>query len=208
MVETRSETIMRELKHHLPFTLTISLIAGVLVGIFYSSGKIPSEALFEFFHPAHVLVSAIATSAIYSKYKKSPLKSILIGMSGAIFIGSLSDVIFPFLAGNLFSLNTSFHLPIFEEPFLILGVSLFGAILGIYFNLFKVSHFLHIFLSIFASLFYLLAFSIELNAVGILLISGLVFLTVYIPCCISDIVFPILFLKRPCKDCGHWHEHD
>jgi len=205
MKEKKSDAILRELKHHAPFTLGASLLAGVLVAIFYSMGRVPSEALFEIMHPGHVLVSAIATSALYWKYNKSYLGAISSGVIGAILIGSLSDVIFPFLAGNLFSLHTHFHLPIIEKPFLILGVAGLGAVLGMYGDFFRVSHFLHVFLSIFASLFYLLAFSVEMSAGAILLISGLVFLAVYIPCCVSDIVFPLFFIKKPCKKCAHWH---
>ena len=202
----KGDTIWEELKHHLPFTFFASLIAGALVVIFYILGSVPSGSLFEIMHPAHVLVSAAATSAIYWKYKKSVLNGILVGIIGAILVGSLSDVLLPFLAGNLFSLHTHFHLSIIEEPFLILGIGFIGAIIGIKWNLFKVSHSAHVFLSIFASLFYLLAFSVEMNILSILLISFMVFLCVYIPCCISDIVFPILFIKKPCKDCGHWHD--
>jgi len=197
---------LRELKHHAPFTLTASFAAGILVAIFYLMGRVPSEELFEIMHPAHVLVSAIATSAIYWKYNKSVWKSIFVGAIGAILVGSLSDVIFPFLAGNLFSLHTHFHLPIIEKPFLILSVALFGAVLGMYGNLFRATHMLHVFLSIFASLFYLLAFSIEMSFGAVMLVSGLVFLVVYIPCCISDIVFPLFFIKKPCVKCEHWHD--
>ena len=202
----KGDTILKELKHHLPFTFFASLAAGVLVAILYSLGNLPSESIFEIAHPAHVLLSAIATAAIYWKYNKSFYKGILVGIVGAILIGSISDVILPWIAGNLFSLETSFHLPIVEKPFLILGVALIGALVGMKWGLFKISHSLHVFLSIFASLFYLLAFSIEMGVLSILLISFLVFLCVFIPCCISDIVFPILFIKRPCKDCGHWHD--
>jgi len=202
----RGDTILKELMHHLPFTLTVSLLAGVLVALFYNLGSVPSESLFEFMHPAHVLVSAIATSAIYWKYKKSFLKGVFVGIVGAILIGSLSDVLLPWIAGNLFSFHTHFHLPIIEEPFLILGVALIGAVVGIKWKLFKISHSLHVFLSVFASLFYLLAFSVVLNVWVVLIISLIVFLCVFIPCCISDIVFPILFIRKPCKDCGHWHD--
>ena len=195
----RGDTIRKELMHHLPFTFVASLIAGILVGIFYSIGNIPSGEIFEIMHPAHVFVSAIATSAIYWKYKKSFLRGILIGIFGAILIGSLSDILFPFLAGNLFSLNTSFHLPILEKPFLILSVALIGAIIGSRWKLSKISHSVHVFLSIFASLFYLLAFSIKMDVLSVLLISFLVFLCVFIPCCISDIVFPILFIGKEKK---------
>lgn len=196
----KSSVILQELKHHLPFTLTASLSAGVLVAIFYLINRnyfvSVVSGLFEFMHPAHVLVSAMATSAIYWKYKKSIVKTILIGIVGAILIGSLSDIIFPWVSGNLFSLHTHFHLPIIEKPILIIGVALVGSIAGMYCR-FRVSHSIHVFLSIFASLFYLLAFSVEMNALAVLLISLLVFLAVYIPCCISDIVFPLLFVKKP-----------
>lgn len=203
MDKKREATIIEELKHHSPFTLAASLFAGVLVIILYTLNKeyfigiIPS--LFEIIHPSHILVSAIATAAIYWKYNKSIVKTILIGISGAILIGSLSDVIFPWAAGNLFSLQTSFHLPVIENPILIIGIALIGSVIGIFFGAFKISHFLHVFLSIFASLFYLLTFSIEISILAILLISFLVFLFVYIPCCISDIIFPLLFIKKPCR---------
>ena len=205
MKKNKSTDVFRELKRHFPSALAASLFAAALVGIFYSSGKVPSKALFEIIHPAHVFVSAIATSAIYWKYKKSVYGSLFVGALGAILIGSLSDVVFPFLTGNLFSLDTHFHLPIFEVPVLILGVAFLGAGLGMYGNLFRVGHLSHVFLSVFASLFYLLAFSIEMSFGAILLISGLVFFAVYIPCCISDIVFPLFFIKKPCRECGHWH---
>ena len=208
MKETRFDTIIHELKHHAPFTLLISLIAGVIVAIFYSLGMNSLSfigGLFEIIHPAHVLVSAAATSAIYYKYKKSFPKAIIVGIFGAIIVGTLSDVLLPYVVGNLFSLETTLHVPIIEEPIIILGAALVGAVLGKIEGLFKLEHSAHVFLSVFASLFYILAFSISVSVWAVLLISLIVFLVVYIPCCISDIVFPILFIKRPCKDCGHWH---
>ncbi|MCK5321277.1 hypothetical protein KAJ38_01750 [Candidatus Pacearchaeota archaeon] len=195
----KGDTILCELKRHFPFTLISSLTAGVLVAIFYLTNRRyfvgVVSGLFEVMHPAHVLVSAMATSAIYWKYNKSVVKTILIGVVGAILIGSLSDILFPWIAGNLFSLHTHFHLPIIEKPILIIGVALVGSVAGMHF-MFRVSHSIHVFLSVFASLFYLLVFSIEVSALAILLISLLVFLAVYIPCCISDIVFPLLFVRK------------
>ena len=168
-------------------------------------------------HPEHILVSAAATSAIYWKYSHSGvggwwsvvggrwMKTLLVGIGGAIIIGTLSDVLLPYFAGQLFSLETTFHLPLLEMPVLILSLAGIGAIIGMYFDVFKLTHSSHVFLSVFASLFYLLAFSVELSAVAVMLMSGLVFLVVYIPCCLSDIVFPLFFIKKPCHDCGHWH---
>lgn len=197
--------ILEELKEHLPLTLGISLLAGVLVAIFYNFGRIPGEEFFEILHPAHVLVSGLATSTIYYRYNKKWVNAVLIGTVGAILIGTMSDVLFPWLGGQVFSLNTYFHLPIVEEPVLILGVALIGSVVGMYKDFFRASHVTHIFLSVFASLFYLLAYSIDLGFVGIALIGLIVFVCVYVPCCISDIVFPILFIEKPCKDCGHYH---
>lgn len=209
MKHSKRETILHELKHHLPFTLTVSLLAGVLVALIFLF-DLGSNALlgdmFEVAHPLHVLVSATATAAIYYKYKKSILSSLVIGAVGSIFIGTLSDILLPWVAGNLISLNTGFHLPILEEPILIIGASIIGAIGGIRFGMFKISHTLHIFLSVFASLFYLLAFSSAISLWMILIVSLIVFLVVYIPCCISDIVLPLMFIRKPCHDCGYWHE--
>jgi len=213
----KSEAIWSELREHLPFSLGASLLAGILVAVLYNFGSVPSEELFEFLHPAHVLVSAVATSAIYWRYRGSMVggrwsmaggewvKAVLVGVVGAILIGTLSDVLLPWLAGNLFSLHTHLHLPILEEPILILGVALVGSVIGMYRDFFNVGHSLHIFLSVFASLFYLLAFSVELGSLGIVLVSVLVFVAVYVPCCISDIVFPLLFVDKACKKCGHFH---
>ena len=205
----KSDTILEELKHHLPLTLTVSLFAGVLVALIFifdlGMGIFFGE-MFEIIHPAHILVSAAASAAIFRKYKKSVFFAGVIGIIGAILIGSISDVLLPWVAGNLFSLETSLHLPILEEPLLILGIAIIGSLIGIYIGLFKLNHLLHVFLSVFASLFYLLAFSVEISVLAVLAISLVVFLVVYVPCCISDIIFPILFIKKPCKDCGHWHD--
>ncbi|MCH7850973.1 MAG: hypothetical protein IH845_05005 [Nanoarchaeota archaeon] len=206
----KRETVFHELKEHLPFTFVISLIVGGIVAwIFLVDATLIkySEEFFDVLHPVHILFSAAATSAIYYKYCKNLFQSIIIGIFGAILVGTISDVLFPYISGNLFLLNTSFHLPIFEVPFLILGVALVGSVAGIYFGGFKLSHNLHVLLSILASLFYLLAFSFEISLIAIFLISLILFLFVFIPCCISDIVFPILFLKKPCRIHGQWHEH-
>jgi len=205
----RSDTIFRELWHHAPFTLSASILAGILVIILFASGLADNSTLrelFEIAHPLHVLVSAAATAAIYNKYKKSVFNGILIGVVGAILIGTISDILLPWIAGNLFSLHTHLHLPIVEKPLVIIGVAIIGSLFGIYAGMFRVNHSIHIFLSVFASFFYLLAFSIELSLFAILANSLIVFLAVYIPCCVSDIVFPILFIKKPCKKCGYWHD--
>jgi hypothetical protein len=204
------ETIEHELKHHVPFTLSVSILAGVIVGFLYLRGYLGSSimgTIFEVVHPAHVLFSAAAASAIYMKYHRSLIRAMSISVLGAILIGTLSDVLLPWVAGKSLGFATELHMPILEEPFLILGVAIVGAYFGKYSHIFLTSHSSHIFLSIFASLSYLLAFSSGLGVAAMVLITVIVFLVVYIPCCFGDIVFPILFMRHPCKKCGYWHEH-
>ncbi len=193
------KTIISELKNHIPFTITATLIAVLITAFIYlnnpqSISKIVS--LFYIIHPLHLFVSAIVSAAIFYKYTNNFSKALIIGVTGSIIIGSLSDIIFPYLGGILFGLKTHFHLSLIENPILILSTSFIGSLIGIKTKLTKIPHFLHVFLSIFASLFYLLAFSISLTMTSFLTIFLIVFIAVLIPCCIGDIIFPLLFIKK------------
>lgn len=196
--------IVHELKEHSPFTALAVIIALLIVLLLKYVLLINlNEDIFHLAHFLHVIVSAIATSALYYKYKKSFLKSILVGIFGAILIGSLSDVIFPYLGGLIIDSHMHFHLPIIEETFMTLGLAILGAIVGAFIKISKFPHLLHVFLSVFASLFYLLAFSSGFLPIYFLLSFIIVFLAVIFPCCLSDIAFPILF----CQKCKHIKKH-
>ncbi|MDD5606429.1 MAG: hypothetical protein PHN37_01015 [Candidatus Pacebacteria bacterium] len=190
-------SVYKELKNHAPFTFLATLIA-VLVVVFinFHLKKIIIKDIFHFFHFFHIFVSALTTSALFYKYRKKPIIAFLIGILGSIFIGSISDIILPYLGGLVFNLNIHFHLPLIQETLLTLVSSFVGASLGILFLLTKFSHFLHVFLSVFASLFYLLTFTANFVFSYFLVSFFIVFLAVIIPCCISDIVFPLLFVKK------------
>jgi len=193
----KPKTILKELKEHIPFTLVATLTA-VLIIVFVLYGikkQIPTE-LFEIFHPLHVIASSIVTTAIFYKYKQKIIPAILVGISGSIIIGSLSDIIFPYLGGNLLNLQTSFHLPLFESTTLILSVALMGSLIGIITKKTQLPHYIHVFLSVFASLFYLLNFSQAFNLIHFIGAFFVVFIAVIVPCCLSDIVFPFLFIKN------------
>jgi len=202
-MELNIKKIFLELKHHIPFTLIATLIAITSAIILYqiTSSKIVPKiiSLFYILHPSHLFVSAIVTSAIFYKYKNNFLQAILIGITGSIILGSLSDIIFPYLGGILFQLKTSFHLCVIEKPILIISTALIGSIVGVATKFTKFPHFLHVFLSIFASLFYLLSFSVSLNLIPFTIIFLIIFIAVLIPCCISDIIFPLLFIKKAKK---------
>ncbi len=199
----KTKELVHELKHHLPFTAfaTIFAILIILIINFFLKKEI-SESAFEIFHPLHVLVSAIATSAMFYKYKKNIFHSILVGIFGAVIIGTLSDVIFPYLGGSILNIKLSLHLPIISEYKIILTSAFIGAVLGILTKQTKTPHLIHVFLSVFASLTYLITFS---QSSGILFLTKsfiIVFVAVVIPCCISDIVFPFFFLGKKIKQCA------
>lgn len=192
--------LVKELKEHIPFTAIATLIAVVSVFIITKFGlfHLPDE-LFHGFHYLHVLVSGAATAAIFYTYRKKPVKAILVGMAGAIVIGSLSDVLFPYLGALVFALKPDFHLPIIESTLMILLFAFVGSFIGMKIKESEHSHSLHVFLSVFASFFYLYdhAYTHAINAFLLNIIFFLIiFVAVIIPCCLSDIIFPFFFVGK------------
>jgi len=198
----KTKKILHELKHHLPFTVFATITAIILIILIqYLFQKQISENLFEIFHPLHVMASSIVTAGIFYKYKPKLISALLIGITGSIILGSLSDIILPWLGGSLLGFKTSFHLLLIEEPVLILFSALIGGSIGISTKITKMPHFIHVFLSVFASLFYLLAFSQIFNVFYFIASFFIVLLAVIIPCCMSDILFPFFFLGKKIKKC-------
>jgi len=201
--------IFDELEAHAPFTIFATLIAFSLF-LFLKTSVLHqvSEASFEIFHPLHLLFSAIVTGGIYYKYKKNILQTVLIAFIGAFVVGTLSDVIMPYLGSLMFGTPIEFHFPLFEEPVLILGSLFIGTAIGIKFQMTKVPHFLHVFVSTFASLFYITAFTSTIGLYQVITSFLIVFVSVIIPCCASDIVLPVTLLGEHvehchCKKCHH-----
>jgi len=195
--------LIHELKHHLPFTAIATILAIILVIlIIYLSNSNVSEELFNILHPLHILASAIVTAGIFYRYKQNFFQALLVGMLGSIIIGSISDVIFPYLGAVIFQLKPEFHLPIIEKPILILSSVILGSLIGITTKVTKLPHLLHVFISVFASLFYLLTFSSVFSWIFFLLAFIIVLISVIIPCCVSDIIFPFFFLGKKIKHCN------
>lgn len=194
--EENSNKILKELKEHAPFTFLATLIAILLVITikFFLSENVP-DSWFHIMHPGHVFVSALVSAAIFYKYKRKIISSLIVGVLLSVIVGSTSDILIPWLGGTIFRLETSFHLPLIEETFLIISTALLGSILGIITKISKQPHFLHVFLSVFASLFYLTTFSHDLNYPEFIIMTIIVFIAVLIPCCMSDIVLPVLLSK-------------
>lgn len=195
--------IKEEILHHTPFTLLAAAIATLLVIIISNLTTLAyTEQTFEIFHYLHIFVSGIATTAIYYKYNKSIPKAIIIGILGTIIIGTLSDIFLPYLGASIFNFSPQLHIPLLQTPLLIIGIALAGSAVGIVYKKSEFPHSLHVLLSVFASLFYLLTFTATSSILALTIAIIIVTIAVVIPCCLSDIIFPLIFTKGK-----HKHKH-
>ena len=192
--------IGKELKAHAPFTMFGALVGIVLtVLIVYTSvPRSVSERLFHVCHPLHVLISALVTAGMYRRHSKGRLwATALVGYFGSIGIATLSDCIIPYLGEYLLGFpNRGIHLGLFENPWLVNGLAVIGIAIAYVWPKTKFPHAGHVLLSTSASLFHMtMGLGEELTALMIVLIPVFLFLAVWVPCCTSDIVFPLLFSK-------------
>lgn len=193
----KKNILFTETLEHAPFTATATIIGILLFVLFKTTlGRTISLEAFEILHPIHIFFSAMVTAGVFYRYQPKFLKALLVGIFGAFLIGTLSDVIFPYLGTLTLGANIHFHFPILEHPIIILLALLIGAIIGIKTQKTKVPHFAHVFLSVFASLFYITAFATNISTIQLALSFFIIFIAVILPCCISDIMFPTLFLKK------------
>ena len=194
-----------ELARHAPFT-AVGAVSGIVIMVIVIFTKIPSnisETIFYILHPTHVLFSAIVTTAMYKQYSKGKLwAAILVGYTGSIGIATLSDAIVPYLGGESIKVRMEFHLPFIDEWWLINPVAFLGIAIGYLRPTTKLPHAAHVFLSTWASLFYFTAFGAAQWLPLLPFVFLFLFIAVWIPCCISDIVYPHLFLK------GEGYHHD
>jgi hypothetical protein len=187
--------IASELKEHAPFT-AFGAITGVIIMVLIvladvSSGV--SQTIFYTLHPLHVVFSALATTAMYRKYGSRRVWAVLlVGYFGSIGVATLSDAVLPYLGGTLLDLEIEFQLPFINEWMLISAAALTGIAIGYLRPATKFPHYGHVLLSTWASLFYFTAFSAAQWIPLLPLIFLFLFLAVWLPCCISDIVFPLL----------------
>jgi hypothetical protein len=201
--------IAQELRRHAPFT-ALGALTGIIIMVIIVFGNIPtqiSQTAFYTLHPIHVVLSALVTTAMYTKYKKAKiLAAVLIGWTGSIGIATMSDVLVPYLGGTLLHIEMDFHVPFIEtskipvigiEKWIVVnGAALLGIAIGYWKQTTKIPHFGHVLLSTWASLFYFTSFGTA-NWLPLLpFVFLFLFLAVWIPCCLSDIVYPLLFTKK------------
>jgi hypothetical protein len=193
-----TEEIHHELEEHIPFTAAATAVAVAIMAILLAKTHLITYAVSAFwvFHPAHIFFSSIVSAAIFYKYRNKFWLALISAVVIAVVIGSLSDVIFPYLGSLLFRIPITFELPALESPLLIFGIAFLGSLVGIATRFTKFPHFLHVLISLFASLLYIFAYSSSFSLVTYIAIFIITTISVVIPCCSSDIIFPIIFQSK------------
>lgn len=210
-MEMKNMHIWEEMRHHLPFSILSVSIGLILVGIFTIMTEMlgiedvspHSKEMFHIFHPVHLLFSAIATTAMFWQHERKFLKTFIVGFVGSVCICGISDIIIPYISGFLLGAHMYLHICIIEHPYLILPFVFLGIFMGFLApgTLEKqegviFSHSIHVLVSAIASILYLVSFGVTdwIHRIGVVLFYMV--LAVVIPCCTSDIVFPLLFTSN------------
>jgi len=242
-VKEKAKHILVELKGHAPFTLFGALLGIVFMLLFRNVSDLARHTLFSVFHPAHVVLSAMVTTSMFKIHsvKKHLILIVIVGYVGSVGIATLSDIIIPHIGMHLLGLDIpahahlhhedidstheaesadehkeyKIHLGFIEEWYLVNPAALLGILIAFGLPRTKFPHAGHILISTWASSSYLLMnIESEITIAAALVIFVTLFIAVWVPCCISDIVFPLLFVKSdleltaPCPvHARHSHPH-
>lgn len=197
--------IFKELKEHGPFTFYGAVFGIALMAVLQKFSLLGSEQagpIFEVLHPLHVLLSALVTSAMYQHHNCCHDKKrcrvpvlLVVGFSGSVGIATLSDCLIPYWGELLLGMeHAHMHLGIIETPLAVLLAASVGIIIAMQKPVTKFPHAGHVLLSTAATLFHILrASGAVLSAADYAALTLFLFIAVWLPCCVSDIVFPLLF---------------
>lgn len=195
--------IAEELREHVPFT-ALGTLSGVAIMLALFGARVSpgvSTRLFWLIHPAHVLLSALVTAAMFRLHGgRGAWRTLWIGYLGSVGIATLSDCVIPFAGEWLLGMpRRGLHFGFIEKWWLVNPLALAGILLGAWRPRTRVPHALHVLLSTWASLFHI---TMTMDGAPTLpeavAIAVFLFLAVWIPCCTSDIAFPLLFTGSSC----------
>lgn len=196
-----NKLIIKELRSHIPFT-GMGTLSGILIMLFLIAGRFPASFSNDFFwvmHPSHVLLSALVTTSMYRLHGgRGAWNTLWVGYVGSVGIATLSDCVIPFVGEWLLDMpNRGLHFGFIEKWWLVNPLAFTGIALGVWRPRTKIFHALHVLVSTWASLFHItMAMGGVPSPMEIMAIAVFLFLAVWIPCCTSDIVFPLLFEGR------------
>lgn len=202
--------ILKELKIHAPFTF-FGAVTGIIIMAFCY--KLPYKVSYDIFyilHPLHVLLSALVTTAMYKLHECDRITSkcimgkcnlwnlLIIGYVGSVGIATVSDSIIPYLCEMLFKMpNKGIHIGFIEKWWLVNPLAIIGIAIAYFRPATKFPHAGHVLLSTWASLFHIImALGQGISFLLYPVILLFLFAAVLVPCCVSDIVFPLLFVTN------------
>ena len=203
--------ISRELKIHAPFTLFGAITGIIIIMLFKNLPSRISYNIFYILHPIHVVLSALVTASIYELHECKRISSkcikgkcnfwilLIIGYVGSVGIATISDSIIPYLGEVMLRMpNRGIHLGFIEKWWLVNPLAVIGVAIAYFRPTTKFPHAGHVLLSTWASLFHIImAVGGSFNFVSYLIVIIFLFFAVWLPCCLSDVVFPLLFVKKP-----------
>lgn len=130
----------------------------------------------------------------------------MVGYTGSIGIATLSDVFMPYLGGVLFGAEMEFHVGFIEKWWLVNPMAFLGIAIAYWRPTTRLPHAGHVLLSTWASLLYLTAFGVVADWVPLLgFVFLILFVAVLLPCCLSDIIYPLLFVREESDHSVHHH---
>jgi hypothetical protein len=198
----KSKSIAAELKNHAPFTLFGALTGIVLMLIFRDISEKASLTLFYIFHPSHVVLSAMVTASMFELHTKKAnfFLVLIIGYIGSIGIATISDSLIPYVGEVLLGMHAHTHIGFIEGWYIVNPAAVLGVLIAYFWPRTKFPHAGHVLLSTWASLFHILmASSTGISVFSAIVFFVFLFIAVWLPCCVSDIVFPLLFVKADNK---------
>jgi hypothetical protein len=212
--------ILTELKNHSPFTIFGAFTGIICMLAFKNLQQQTIERIFYIFHPLHVLLSAIVITSMFALHTRAKkfFETVLIGFLGSIGIATLSDSLIPYAGELLLGMPIhphghehagfveSAHIGFIEGWYVVIPAAIVGIVIALIRPKTKFPHAGHILVSTWASAFHILmAMGGQISLLKALGSFGFLFLAVWLPCCFSDIVFPLLFVKSPAC-CLHDHD--
>jgi hypothetical protein len=233
-ISGRLRQVLIELKAHSPFTLFGASTGIILMLLFRNLSHQASYQLFYIFHPAHVVLSAMVTASLFRLHEKTKgfLIVLIIGYFGSVGIATLSDSILPFFGeeilgavipteaavhshghetGSEHKHERELHIGFIEEWYIVNPAALLGVLIAYFLPRSKLPHAFHILISTWASSAHIMMNTHQpMTAVLALGIFIVLFIAVWLPCCFSDIIFPMLFVKaegEQCVFCGGGHHN-
>jgi len=241
-VSEKIRHIAAELKGHAPFTIFGALIGVAFMLIFRDIGRGHARVLFGVFHPGHVVLSAMVTASLFTLHreKKNFLLVLLVGYFGSIGIATLSDSVIPFFGESILGVSVpshasghevgddsveetcrqpghrhGIHLGFIEQWYIVNPAAILGVLIAYFIPRTKFPHAAHVLISTWASSSHILMNTAgQLSGMMLFGVFVVLFVAVWLPCCISDIIFPLLFVKSDLKRGGqclhhaaHSHEH-